>query len=289
MPPFRSFAVISVIIPTYNRTDMLRESVQSVLDQDVFRDGSEPYELIVVDDGSEVETGRVLREFEGRLTYFAREHRGVSAARNFGLARSSGEMIAFLDSDDLWKPDKIRVQAGFMKTFPEAVACYTEEIWIRHGRRVNPHDKHRKYSGWIFDKVLPLCLLSLSSALFRSRVFDELGMFDEDLPVCEDYDFGIRLARKYPLHLIPRPLIEKRGGHPGQLSHEYWGMDRFRIAALEKALALDLTGEQRELVRREIIRKGRILAAGFSKRNKRPEARRYQAIIKKYETERREQ
>ena len=280
--------MISVIIPTYNRTEMLKESVRSVLDQDVFRDGTESYELIVVDDGSSVDTGRVVREFEDKLTYYAREHRGVSAARNYGLARSSGEMIAFLDSDDLWKPDKIRVQAGYMKTFPEAVACYTEEIWIRHGRRVNPHDKHRKYSGWIFDKVLPLCLLSLSSALFRRRVFTELGVFDEDLPVCEDYDFGIRLAHKYPLHLIPRPLIEKRGGHPGQLSHEYWGMDRFRIAALEKALELDLTEKQRALVRQEIIRKAQILAAGFGKRNKQSETRRYQDIIKKYETERRE-
>ena len=280
--------MISVIIPTYNRTDMLKESVRSVLDQDVFRDGTESYELIVVDDGSSVDTGRVVREFEDKLTYYAREHRGVSAARNYGLARSKGEMIAFLDSDDLWKPDKIRVQAGFMKTFPEAVACYTEEIWIRHGRRVNPHDKHRKYSGWIFDKVLPLCLLSLSSALFRRRVFTELGVFDKDLPVCEDYDFGIRLAHKYPLHLIPRPLIEKRGGHPGQLSHEYWGMDRFRIAALEKALDLDLTDEQRALVRLEIIRKAQILAAGFGKRNKQSETRRYQDIIKKYETVRSE-
>jgi len=280
--------MISVIIPNFNRTDMLKESIQSVLDQDVFRDGTEPYELIVVDDGSSVDTGRILREFEGRLTYYAREHRGVSAARNYGLSRSTGEMIAFLDSDDLWKPDKIRIQVGFMKTLPEAVACYTEEIWVRHGRRVNPHDKHRKYSGWIFEKVLPLCLLSLSSALFRRRVFDELGVFDENLPVCEDYDFGIRLTQKYPLHLIPRPLIEKRGGHPDQLSHEYWGMDRFRIVALEKSLELDLTGEQKELVSREIIRKAKILAAGFSKRNKPSETLRYQDIIKKYEIERRE-
>jgi glycosyltransferase involved in cell wall biosynthesis len=280
--------VISVIIPTHNRTDMLRESVRSVLGQDVFRDGTEPYELIVVDDGSRVDTAGALREFEGRLSYHPREHRGVSAARNFGLTVSSGELVAFLDSDDLWMPDKIRVQAGFMRTFPEATACYTEEIWIRHGRRVNPHDKHRKYSGWIFDKVLPLCLLSLSSAFFRRSVFDELGGFDEDLPACEDYDFGIRLAHRFPVHLIPRPLIKKRGGHPDQLSRKYWGMDRFRIKALEKALRLDLTGEQRSLVIKEIIRKAHILEEGFRKRDKRSESRYYRQIIEKFEHERSE-
>jgi glycosyltransferase involved in cell wall biosynthesis len=280
--------MISVIIPTHNRTDMLRESVRSVLDQDVFIDGTVSFELIVVDDGSDIDTRQELNEFFGRLTYYARDHSGVSAARNFGLSQSSGEMIAFLDSDDLWKPDKIRIQMGYMKTFSEAVACYTEEIWIRHGRRVNPHKKHRKYSGWIFDKVLPLCLLSLSSALFRRKVFEELGNFDENLPACEDYDFGIRLAQKYPIHLISKPLIEKRGGHPDQLSHKYWGMDRFRLRALEKALSLDLTEEQRTLVTREIILKARILEVGFSNRDKPSEARRYRDIIHKYESERRE-
>ncbi|MFQ6110097.1 MAG: glycosyltransferase family 2 protein, partial [Candidatus Aminicenantales bacterium] len=187
-----------------------------------------------------------------------------------------------LDSDDLWRKDKIGVQMGFMKAFPDAKVCYTDEIWIRQGVFVNPRKKHRKYSGWIFDKVLPLCLISLSSALFRRDVFEEIGGFDEGLPACEDYDFGIRLARKYPVHFIPKPLIIKRGGHPDQLSRKYWGMDRFRIHALEKALQMDLTSEQERLVRQEIVRKSEIVAKGFMKRNRNAEARKYLTLIEKY-------
>lgn len=277
--------MISIIIPTFNRTEMLREAVGSVLAQDVFETGEQPFELFVIDDGSTLDTLHFLSEFEGKVKYIYREHKGVSAARNHGLALASGGLVAFLDSDDLWKPDKIRAQMSYMKTFPQAAACYTEEIWIRYGRRVNPHLKHRKYSGWIFDKVLPLCLLSLSSAIFRKSVFDELGGFDEGLPACEDYDFGIRLAQKYPVHLITKPLIVKRGGHPDQLSHEYWGMDRFRVTALEKALSLALTPEQRDLVCKEIVIKARILEEGFRKRNKPAEARIYEKLAKKYEME----
>ena len=277
--------MISIIIPTFNRTEMLREAVGSVLAQDVFESGEQPFELFVIDDGSSLDTLRFLSEFEGKIKYIYRKHRGVSAARNHGLSLASGGLVAFLDSDDLWKPDKIRAQMSYMNTFPQAAACYTEEIWVRYGRRVNPHLKHRKYSGWIFDKVLPLCLLSLSSAIFRKSVFDELGGFDEGLPACEDYDFGIRLAQKYPVHLITKPLIVKRGGHPDQLSHEYWGMDRFRVIALEKTLSLALTPEQRDLVYKEIVIKARILEEGFRNRNKPAEARIYKKLAKKYERE----
>jgi GT2 family glycosyltransferase len=157
--------------------------------------------------------------------------------------------------------------------------CYTEEIWIRNGVFVNPKKRHRKYSGWIFDKVLPLCLISLSSALFRREVFASVGPFDEDLPVCEDYDFGIRLAHRYPVYFLTRPLIVKRGGHKGQLSRKYWGMDRFRIKALEKALSMELTPVERDLVRAEIVKKSRVLMNGLVKRGKTSEAEKYRSCI----------
>jgi GT2 family glycosyltransferase len=201
-----------------------------------------------------------------------------------GLALSQGDYIAFLDSDDLWKKGKLSTQMSFMKAFPQARVCCTEEIWIRSGAFVNPKKKHRKYSGRIFDKVLSLCLLSLSSALFRREVFDEIGKFDEELPVCEDYDFGIRLAQRYPVYFLPKPLIIKRGGHPDQLSRQFWGMDRFRVKALEKALHLPLTSDQELLVRQEIVRKCQILVEGFRKRDKEEEAKEFLALIDKYRT-----
>ncbi|NIO49107.1 MAG: glycosyltransferase [Candidatus Aminicenantes bacterium] len=275
--------MISVIIPTYNRASFLAEAIQSVLSQDYFvRNSSSSFELLVIDDGSTDNTKEVVNSFGKKMKYHFQEHKGVSAARNLGLDLAQGEYIAFLDSDDLWKKEKISIQMSFMNAFPQAKVCYTEEIWMRRGVFVNPKKKHRKYSGWIFDRVLPLCLISLSSALFRREVFEVTGKFDEELLACEDYDFGIRLALKCPVYFLPKPLIIKRGGHSDQLSRKYWGMDRFRVKALEKTLRLDLTPHQEILVKREIVRKCQILASGFEKRKNKPAARKYLSLIDKY-------
>ena len=275
--------MISVIIPAYNRASFLNEAIQSVLDQDYFRQYAfSSFELLVVDDGSTDNTREIVESFGDKVKYHFQEHKGVSAARNLGLDLAQGDYFAFLDSDDLWKKEKMSIQMCFMKAFPKAKVCYTEEIWIRRGIFVNPKKKHQKYSGWIFNKVLPLCIISLSSALFRREVFEEIGKFDEELLACEDYDFGIRLALKYPVYLLTKPLIIKRGGHSDQLSRRYWGMDRFRIKALEKALGLDLTPHQEMLVKQEMVKKHQILAKGYEKRNKQAEARKCLSLIDKY-------
>jgi glycosyltransferase involved in cell wall biosynthesis len=275
--------MISVIIPAYNRAFFLGEAIQSVLNQDYFvRKGPSSFELLVIDDGSTDNTKEILRSFANKMRYYFQEHKGVSAARNLGLDLARGDYISFLDSDDLWKREKISIQMSFMNAFPKAKVCYTEEIWKRRGVFVNPKKKHRKYSGWIFGRVLPLCLISLSSALFRREVFEEVGKFDEELLACEDYDFGLRLALKYAVYFLPKSLIIKRGGHSDQLSRKYWGMDRFRVKALEKVLDLDLTPHQEMLVRQEIVKKCQILAIGFEKRDNKAEASKYLSLRDKY-------
>ena len=261
--------LLSVIIPAYNRADFLRDALESVINQTYFeKSPSQAWELIVVDDGSTDSTQEVIRAFGDRIRYLYLPHSGVSTARNLGLSRAAGEFIAYLDSDDLWKPDKIETQIKYMLSHSAAVVCCTEEIWIRNSKFVNPRKKHRKFSGMIFDKVLPLCLLSLSSALFRRCLFQEVGWFDESLPACEDYDLGIRIAARYPMTFLGQPLIVKRGGHPDQLSKQYWGMDRFRVQALEKALFSGLNGEQKRLVKKQLRKKYRILINGAVKRGK---------------------
>jgi len=255
-----------------------------VLEQDYFSENPYPgtYELLIVDDGSSDNTKDVVGSFGKKVNYSFQKNKGVSSARNRGLNLTKGEFVAFLDSDDLWKKQKLTAQMAFMFDHPEAMICCTEEIWIRKGIFVNPRNKHRKYSGWIFDKVLPLCLLSLSSALFRRELFEKIGIFDEKLPVCEDYDLGIRIAQKYKMPFISEPLIVKRGGHIDQLSKKYWGMDRFRVRALEKALCLDLTSQQKQQVKQEMVKKCKILVKGFEKRNKNIEAEKYYSIMNKY-------
>jgi GT2 family glycosyltransferase len=144
-------------------------------------------------------------------------------------------------------------------------------------------NKHRKYSGDIFPHALPLCIVSPSSVLMRSSLFDEVGTFDEDMPVCEDYDLWLRISLKYPVHFIDEKLIVKQGGHEDQLSTKYWGMDRFRVYALEKLLREpSLNGEKRDLVLKTLIQKCGILIQGFSKRGKADEAERYRALVDHY-------
>ncbi len=270
---------VSVIIPTYNRLPMVKEAVDSVLMQDV-----EDLELIVVDDGSTDETAEEIGRFGGRVRLLRHaENRGVSAARNKGILHSKGKYIAFLDSDDLWAKGKLRAQTAFLDDNPHYPLCYTDEIWIRRGKRVNPKLKHAKYSGWIFEKCLPLCTISPSSAMMRKTLFSRVGLFDEALPVCEDYDFWLRVAVRYPIFFIDRRLIIKRGGHADQLSNRSWGNDRYRVIALEKLLSEPSLGpSEREMVLEEMKTKCRILSKGFYKRGNELEGRRYQEMMRQY-------
>ncbi len=265
---------VSVIIPTYNRAAMVKEAIASVLAQS-YADR----ELIVVDDGSTDETKAAVTSFLPQLTYVYQAHRGVSAARNRGAAMARGEYLAFLDSDDLWLAGKLKRQIRFMTSHPEARICYTDEIWIRRGVRVNPMKKHRKYSGMIFPQCLPLCIISPSSALFDRGLFDEAGRFDEALAVCEDYDLWLRIAARHPVYLVDEPLIVKRGGHDDQLSRSRTGQDLYRIAALEKLLQGDmLSPDQRALAVHELVRKCSIYASGCMKRGRHEEGERILAI-----------
>ena len=267
---------VSVIIPTFNRGYCLEESIRSVLDQS-FTD----FELIVVDDGSTDNTSELVGQFPAVKLIRLEENRGVSFARNRGMAEAEGGCIAFLDSDDLWEKDKLASQVKWIERGFHAV--YTDEIWIRNRVRVNPMNKHRKYSGDIFRYCLPLCIVSPSSVLLRAKVLSEVGGFDESMPVCEDYDLWLRIAKRYPFHFIEEKLIVKRGGHEDQLSRKYWGMDRWRVYALEKLLKENrLDEEQRDLVVTMLIEKCEILINGFGKRGKNSEKEYYRNLVARY-------
>jgi len=112
-----------------------------------------------------------------------------------------------------------------MTADPSIKICYTDEIWIRRGKRVNPKKIHQKYSGWIYQQCLPLCIISPSSVIIHREVFEKVGLFDESLLVCEDYDLWLRVSHHYPIAFINKPLIIKNGGHEDQLSQRLWGMD----------------------------------------------------------------
>lgn len=271
---------VSVVIPTRNRRISTERALSSVLSQIRC-----PHEIIVVDDGSTDDTSSVIpREFPA-VHYVRQNHAGVSAARNHGVRVSTGEWIAFLDSDDEWKPDKLERQLQALAREPDYDFCHTNEIWIRNGRRVNPMKKHAKYGGFIFERCLPLCVISPSSVLIRRVLFDQVGGFDESFPVCEDYELWLRICSRIPVLFVDEPLVVKYGGHEDQLSRAYWGMDRFRIRALEKILATERLGPQdREAAIRILVEKIDIFVQGARKRDKAGETKHYLDIRRRFTT-----
>jgi glycosyltransferase involved in cell wall biosynthesis len=272
-------ADVSVIIPTFNREKMVAAAISSVLGQTFTG-----YEVIVVDDGSSDETRKAVSEFGARVRYFARQANcGVSAARNTGIINSNAPLITFLDSDDYWLPKKLEVQMDFFKKNPHAVACQTGELWIRNGRRVNPKKRHEKPSGDIFIPSLKLCLVSPSAVMLKRSLLDEVGLFDELLPACEDYDLWLRIACRHPVYLIAQELIVKQGGHPDQLSLAHMGMDRFRISSIVNLLKGGLLNEQqRKAALDELSKKCRIYGEGCIKRGRAQEGKYYLSLQKEF-------
>jgi glycosyltransferase involved in cell wall biosynthesis len=242
-----------------------------------------------VDDGSSDGTADSLAQFKHNSKIKCLSHPknlGVSAARNNGIMASRAPLLAFLDSDDYWLPEKLVVQVKFFRQNPKAVVCQTEEVWIRKGQRVNPRKKHRKPSGYIFEPSLKLCLVSPSAVMLKRSLLDKVGFFDENLPVCEDYDLWLRISSQYPIYLIDQNLAVKEGGDPDQLSSRHKGMDRFRIKAMMKLIRNgQLNEDQCQVVLQELAIKCRIYGKGCIKRGKNEEGEFYLQLPEKVKKE----
>ena len=268
----------SIIIPTRNREARIAAAIDSVLNQT-----QQNFELIVVDDGSTDATQEVLRAYGNRIACLRIDPAGPSAARNRGIAAAQADLIAFLDSDDLWLPRKLERQLAHYSSNDDVLVSQTREVWIRNGVRVNARAKHRMHSGWIYEHCLPLCIVSPSSVMIHRTVFDHVGLFDESMPACEDYDLWLRIAPHYPIHLIDEELIIKYGGHADQQSRRIPALDSLRIKAICKSLdSADLNADQRAAAVMELQRKCRIYAQGCRKRGKVDEAREYETTSHNY-------
>jgi len=282
--------LVSAIVPVHNRAWCIRRSIESVLAQDY-----RPLELIVVDDGSTDDTPRLLGEIAREMTEYVeskaggialrilrQDNRGVSAARNLGIRAARGPLIAFLDSDDEWLPQKTSRQTADLLAHPGMRVHQTGETWVRRGRRVNPPQRLRKRAGDLFEQSLDHCAISPSAAMLRREVFDEVGLFDETFPACEDYEMWLRITCRHEVGLLDEALIVKHGGHADQLSFTVEALDRHRIRAIVKILDSGaLSAAQRDLAVRALETKCRIYAEGCRKRGREDEAEEVLDLVKR--------
>ena len=257
----KSKPFFSVIIPVFNRKELLERAVNSVLSQD-YAD----YELIIIDDGSTETLSDIILHPE--ITVLRKQNGGVSSARNAGIREASGKYIAFLDSDDEWKKNKLSEQRNYINEKSDVRIFQCDEEWIRRGEKVNPKNIHQKISGDIFMKSLKLCLVSPSAVVVKHEIFDEYGLFDEKMIVCEDYDLWLRISAREPFGFLNDKLIIKYGGSHEQLSSSKWGMDRFRIYSMMKFLNgtyENLSPEKEMYLKEELIHKINVLFKGSLK------------------------
>ena len=269
---------IAVVIPTHNRITFVERAIDSVLNQSFTVN-----EIIIVDDGSNDGTRKLIKTKYPEINYFYQPNKGVSAARNKAVYETSCSWISFLDSDDTWEPNKIEKQIEAINKNPDYLICHTGETWYRNGKILNQKNKHKKFGGYIFDRCLPLCVISPSTVMIHKKIFKEIGLFDEDLPVCEDYDMWLRICYKYPVLFVDKALTNKYGGHNDQLSKKYWGIDRYRIISLEKIIESGcLSVEQRKIAIDSLQKKINIFLKGCDKYGENKYCERFKKIKYKY-------
>ncbi|MFA5270728.1 MAG: glycosyltransferase family A protein [Candidatus Omnitrophota bacterium] len=277
----------SVIIPTYNRKDFLRIAIDSVLSQTFHN-----YELIIVDDGSDDGTKEIMdderntKDAENKIKYLHQTHQGVSQARNTGITAADGEFICFLDSDDRFRQDKLKITHQYTKKYPDYKIFHTEEIWYRNGEYLPQKEHHKKPFGWVFENSVKLCSIGLSTTAINKTIFKKIGLFDKDFPACEDYDFWLRATPKFPVYLIPEYLTIKEGGRSDQLSRKYPAMDTFRIYALKKVIKSGiLSKKEYDMALSELKKKSEIYIKGAQKRGRLEEVNLCKKLIQELDNE----
>ena len=225
-------------------------------------------EIIVVDNNSTDNTCKLIKKKFPDIKLIKEINQGVSHARNRGIIHSQNDWIAFLDSDDQWSPNKIELQVNKIKNNKNnPLFVHTDELWIKNGKIINQKKKHRKLEGYAFKESLNMCVISPSSVLINRCLFNKYGMFKTWLKACEDYEIWLRFTSKVPIYLVNEPCVVKHGGHADQLSKKFWGMDRFRVRALEKLiLRFKLSKMQKLEMLKVLIAKIKIIISGAEKR-----------------------
>lgn len=275
--PLNTEPAVSVIIPVYNRYGLLKEAVSSVLNQ-TFTD----YELLVMDDGSTDRTADISAL--PNVMYHRLEHCGMAGrVRNQGAAMARGRYIAFLDSDDLWEPEKLARQVDFMKRRNHIKICHTREVWLRQDKIISQRKQRHKREGDIFNDALEKCIIGPSTVMIDRVFYLQTGGFREDLEIAEDYELWLRMTDQTEVGYLEEPLTIKRAGSWDQLSEKYGQIEIFRINALKDLVEKNLLSEKNyPAAKKELARKAGIYSIGCRKRGKEKEAEIYSDLASLY-------
>jgi len=266
---------ISVIIPTYNRYELLKRAIQSILNQTYSVD-----EIMVIDDGSTDNTKDIQKDFP-EIIYIYQENQGVSCARNIGIQRAKNEWIAFLDSDDEWHQEKLQKQVAFHQNNPDILMSYTAEKWVRGGKVVKIPKKYRKIGIDAFVENLSYCNIAPSSVMMHKKLFEKFGLFDESLRICEDYDMWLRISSEEKIGLISEKLINKYAGHDEQLGFSK-DMDRLRVQILENLLRVCSRDPLKQQIQEELFKKCTLLHKASCKYDKIADIQFYAKKLEQY-------
>lgn len=227
---------VSVVIPNYNYGRFLAAAISSVLAQTYSN-----IEIIVVDDGSTDNSIEVLQRFGKQIKWFGQKNMGVSCARNRGVAESSGEILAFLDSDDLWIPQKLEKQIEVFESDKSVGLVHCGYVDIdKSGNLLEEHTNGM--AGWVAEEMIrfqrAVILGSGSAAAVRRDIFENIGGFDPNTAPVEDWEFGFQTARHYKIGFVPEVLMKYR--QHGSNSHlNIKRMERAFLGAYNKVFAED--------------------------------------------------
>lgn len=270
--------LVDVIIPAYERPQLLREAIDSVLAQTLAS-----LRLIIVDDASPLPLAEQMHLEDSRVTFLRlSRNTGPGGARNAGVAAGNAPFVGFLDSDDLWVSEKLEKQMAQFESDPALQWVHANEEWQRHGKTVLQRSEHRKQGGDFLERAFARCLIANSAVMFRRSFYEKHSGFNAHFPVCSDFELWLRMLADSPIGFLDEALVIKRAGDWPQVSSTP-ETDRYRVLALHRFYRQHKNEPRFEelagILFDEAIYKCQILLKGAVKYGRQDRARTYQAWL----------
>lgn len=268
---------VSVIIHTYNNEKFIAETIESVINQ-TYND----YEIIVVDDGSVDGTRDALLPYMQKIRYYYKENGGIASAKNAGIRLSKTEFVAFLDHDDLWIPDKLKIQMECFNTNPQVGLVYSKYTSFRNGKELRTKPD-KGYSGWIFKDLLSKSFIQTSTVMVKRKCLDAVGPYDETFILGDEYDMFLRISKRFQCCFVDKGLTMYRV-HDTNASKNDFLFDKENLGVYKKIYKnfTNLDEKEKKILRKRIAKYCVKVAKDLYNQGRFEEAKKYQKEAHKY-------